>query len=96
DSDRGRAPVLPALLYDHSPLVRVALVNAMGRVLVQWSPKDRYTHAHIILPLLWTGTTDAYPDIVRASEERLAEIDHQCRVDMVEAGIAEDLQPEQK
>ncbi|KAI9025113.1 armadillo-type protein [Phycomyces nitens] len=92
DPSTGRAPIVPSLMYDHAPQVRLGLVNAMGHIFTAWPPNDRYNHAHQLLPVLLTSSVDEFPQVVEAAQDMLSRLGQQCAQDLVDSGLVDILE----
>ncbi|KAL0091771.1 armadillo-type protein [Phycomyces blakesleeanus] len=91
DQSTGRAPIVPTLMYDHAPQVRLALVQAVGRLFAAWPPSDRYNHAHQLLPVILTSSVDGFPQVVQAAQDMIALLGKQCAQDLVDSGLLDTL-----
>ncbi|KAG0176053.1 HEAT repeat-containing protein 2 [Apophysomyces sp. BC1034] len=94
DEDNDRRPMVPSLVYDTSAAVRSALMSAMGHVLTAWAPRDRYTYADRILPVLLAGTVDEF--LADTANEILDRVDTVCIQDLVDCGILDEAKDQEK
>ncbi|CAO3645828.1 unnamed protein product [Cunninghamella blakesleeana] len=84
------------LIHDHSPLVRDTFYSSICQLMIKWSPMNRYTHADQLLPILFSGIADELESIVIVCQNGLKELGHQCSQDLIDAGIMESIDDNNK
>ncbi|CAO3621574.1 unnamed protein product [Mucor hiemalis] len=83
----NRQPIIPALVYDASALVRDTLFTVLGKLLCQWSPRERYQYGDRLLPIILAGTFDELPSIQTTCKSSLSRVGQSCTTDLLEADI---------
>ncbi|KAG0793123.1 hypothetical protein G6F16_005265 [Rhizopus arrhizus] len=96
ESDEAHQGVVPALIYDTSPLVRQQLFTSLGHLLCQWSPRDRYQYGERILPIILSGVFDELPAVQSTCDSTLTEVADSCVHDLYEAQILESIPEDEK
>lgn len=91
-----RQPIVPALIYDPSALVRDHLFSVLGKLLCHWSPRDRYQYGERILPIILSGTFDELPSVQVTCKSSLSQVGQSCTRDLFEADIIHDLPTDDK
>lgn len=86
-----RQPVVPALIYDHSPLVRDHLFKALAGLLCQWAPRDRYQYGERVLPIILSGLFDELPSVQVTCKSSLSQVGQSCTRDLFEADIIHEI-----
>ncbi|KAI8381592.1 uncharacterized protein BYT42DRAFT_310597 [Radiomyces spectabilis] len=89
DEADDRQAIVPNLVFDQSAAVRTALFQAMGDLLAEWSPRDRYAYADQLLPVLMAGTFDELSPVIETSQGKLSRVGEICTDDLVAAEILE-------
>lgn len=90
-----RQPIVPALVYDASPLVRDHLFLSLGKLLCDWSPRDRYQYGERILPIILQGTFDELPSVQVTCKSSLSGVGQSCARDLFEADIIHEMPTDQ-
>ncbi|KAI9267299.1 hypothetical protein EDC94DRAFT_515524 [Helicostylum pulchrum] len=91
-----RQPIVPALIYDHSPLVRDHLFKALANLLCQWDPRDRYQYGERILPIILSGLFDELPSVQVTCKSSLNQVAQSCTRDLFEADIIHEVPTDDK
>lgn len=91
-----RQPIVPALIYDHSPLVRDHLFKVLGNLLCHWAPRDRYQYGERILPIILSGTFDELPSVQVTCKSSLNLVGQSCTRDLFEADILHEMPTDDK
>ncbi|KAI9362679.1 hypothetical protein BD770DRAFT_315954 [Pilaira anomala] len=91
-----REPVVPALIYDHSPLVRDHLFKGLGKLLCDWEPRDRYQYGERILPIILCGVFDELPSVQVTCKSSLNQVGQSCTRDLFEADIIQEIPSDTK
>lgn len=91
-----RQAIVPTLIYDSSPFVRDNLFTSLGKLLCNWSPRDRYQYGEKILPIILSGTLDELPSIQSTCQQCLNQVGQSCTRDLVEADIIHELPTDDK
>ncbi|KAI8078440.1 hypothetical protein BDF21DRAFT_341136 [Thamnidium elegans] len=91
-----RQPIVPALIYDHSPLVRDHLFKALANLLCQWTPRDRYQYGERILPIILSGLFDELPSVQVTCKFSLNQVGQSCTRDLFEADIIHEIPTDDK
>lgn len=86
-----RQPIVPALVYDTSPLVRDHLFSSLGKLLCNWNPRDRYQYGERILPIILQGTFDELPSVQVTCKSSLSQVGQSCARDLFEADIIHEM-----
>jgi hypothetical protein len=95
DDILARQPLVAALIYDTSALVRDTLFTVLGKLLCGWSPRDRYQYGDRLLPIILSGTLDELPSIQTTCQSSLNLVGISCTRDLLEADILPSM-PEQE
>ncbi|EIE92231.1 hypothetical protein RO3G_17038 [Rhizopus delemar RA 99-880] len=96
ESDESHQGIVPALIYDASPLVRQQLFTSLGYLLCQWNPRDRYQYGERILPIILSGVFDELPAVQSTCDSTLTEVANSCVHDLYEAQILESIPEDEK
>jgi hypothetical protein len=91
-----REAIVPALIYDSSALVRDNLFTILGKLLCNWSPRDRYQYGEKLLPIILSGTLDELPSIQSTCKECLKSVGGNCTRDLFEADIIHELPTDER
>ncbi|KAI8978397.1 hypothetical protein BDB01DRAFT_726215 [Pilobolus umbonatus] len=87
DEELDRQPVVPALVYDTSALVRDQLFIGLGNLLCHWPAYARYQYGDRILPIILAGTFDELPSVQETCKTSLFKVASSCTQDLLDAGI---------
>ncbi|CEP07461.1 hypothetical protein [Parasitella parasitica] len=87
DEKFDKQPIIPALIYDNSALVRDNLFFVLGHLLCSWGPRDRYQYGKHFLPIILSGSLDDLPSIQTTCISSLSQVGKSCTQDLFDADI---------